>query len=102
MRDKFDIPQPVVTVGNKVKKWPRMQLQRGMWIPVPQAVVYVLEQTKYPVSIPVEGMDRKDIQMRIRFPLDGKQEITKEGFYELRKIALKQKLTESEIAPYRV
>lgn len=102
MRDKMDIPVPIVQAGNKRIKHPRIQLKRGSWVPVPEGAVEVLEHSKFAVWTNVEGEDRKVKTMRIRYPLEGKMEITEKGYRALRQKALKGEITEADIAPYKI
>lgn len=104
MRDKMDIPNPVITVGNKAIKGPRIQIKRQSWIPMTGSYVQTLEHAKYTIWRPVEGEDRKVPEYRTRFPLEDKIEITKEGFVALREKLLKEKvdLKETDISQYRV
>jgi hypothetical protein len=108
-RDKNDIPVPVVQVGSKAFKGQRLQLKRGSWVPAREGEVSVLENSKYMVWQNIQGEDRKVGTERIRFPLEGKIEITEEGYKVLRKKALVGKgagkdgdITEAEIQQYRV
>jgi hypothetical protein len=109
MRDQFDVPQPIVTVGNRATKHPRIQFKRMMWIPVTGSHIEVLKSTKHTIHLHVveDGKKKIEVHERVRFPIDDSIQITEEGYKALRAKALSftnadQKLTEADINPYRV
>ena len=95
-RDETDQPFQPVNVGGK-----RYVLTRGLNVPVPQAVIDVLDRATYMHWENVEGESRKIGTPRHRTP-HTRFEITEEGYHILRKIALERKLTQAEADKYRI